>query len=166
MRKTGLEPVWNAPHAPQTCASASSATSAYRTDRLVKTGVLPTVCIIAQPPPVVNPLPAIFLRSRREAAKKAAARSPENQGSAYGGYPTVTVRLSQSDRCVFRSPETEDPRHSNFSCNLFICFTIGFLFRSIREANSVMPCGMLFLISVERVPKRSNASPRSIPSPS
>ncbi len=30
MRKTGLEPVWNAPHAPQTCASASSATSAYR----------------------------------------------------------------------------------------------------------------------------------------
>ena len=33
MRKTGLEPVWNAPHAPQTCASASSATSAYRTHR-------------------------------------------------------------------------------------------------------------------------------------
>ena len=30
MRKTGLEPVWNAPHAPQTCASASSATSACR----------------------------------------------------------------------------------------------------------------------------------------
>ena len=28
LRKTGLEPVWDAPHAPQTCASASSATSA------------------------------------------------------------------------------------------------------------------------------------------
>ncbi len=29
MRKTGLEPVWCYPHAPQTCASASSATPAY-----------------------------------------------------------------------------------------------------------------------------------------
>ena len=29
MRKTGLEPVWCVPHAPQTCASASSATSAF-----------------------------------------------------------------------------------------------------------------------------------------
>ena len=28
VRKTGLEPVWSEPHAPQTCASASSATSA------------------------------------------------------------------------------------------------------------------------------------------
>ena len=29
MRKTGLEPVWSYPHAPQTCASASSATPAF-----------------------------------------------------------------------------------------------------------------------------------------
>ncbi len=31
VRKTGLEPVRCKPHAPQTCASASSATSAYKT---------------------------------------------------------------------------------------------------------------------------------------
>ena len=30
MRETGLEPVRSNPHAPQTCASASSATSAWR----------------------------------------------------------------------------------------------------------------------------------------
>ncbi len=28
VRSTGLEPVWSYPHAPQTCASASSATTA------------------------------------------------------------------------------------------------------------------------------------------
>ncbi len=30
VRETGLEPVWCIPHAPQTCASASSATLACR----------------------------------------------------------------------------------------------------------------------------------------
>ena len=30
VRMMGLEPIWNTPHAPQTCASASSATSAYK----------------------------------------------------------------------------------------------------------------------------------------
>ena len=29
VRLMGLEPIWSAPHAPQTCASASSATAAF-----------------------------------------------------------------------------------------------------------------------------------------
>ena len=35
VRETGLEPVWYSPHAPQTCASASSATLAYLKYQLI-----------------------------------------------------------------------------------------------------------------------------------
>ena len=56
MRKTGLEPVWESPHAPQTCASASSATSAWLVVGVfsVRVFVLPTGDIIAHPFPFVN----------------------------------------------------------------------------------------------------------------
>jgi hypothetical protein len=38
MRKEGLEPSWISPHAPQTCASANSATSAWISGVIVASG--------------------------------------------------------------------------------------------------------------------------------
>ena len=43
VRKTGLEPVRSDPHAPQTCASAGSATSACRYRRMILYYIFPAL---------------------------------------------------------------------------------------------------------------------------
>ena len=143
MRKTGLEPVWESPHAPQTCASASSATSAWLCVGVftVRVFVLPTGDIIAHPFPFVNRIFKKICENRKKSA------SHENRRLRGGG---ITA--------VFR--ERLDYSTTSSIVAMYFASAVSAFLRTFSSFETITS-GSFKLNIVERVEPQSNTMPRS-----